>query len=117
MSTAQSSLPVSANEVLRARYLGRMPASLEELVGPAHGIVSLPLHVAWSGLTAFDLDSPKARMSLYRIVLAEGQREDLARYLNQELLVSQWRDLRSLISRSIRDAWEFSFPELSDTRS
>jgi hypothetical protein len=48
-----------------------------------HGPVRLPLHLAWSGLTTFDLDQPRLRMSYYRIVLAEGQHDDLARYLSR----------------------------------
>jgi hypothetical protein len=51
--------------------------------------VRLPLHVAWSGQTAFDLDRPKPRMHMYRIVLAEGQLADVTTYLNRDLLVSQ----------------------------
>jgi hypothetical protein len=74
--------------------------------------VQLPLHIAWSGLTAFDLDRPKPRMSLYRVVLAEGQRDDLVAYLNMDLLVSQWPALRTLISRHIRAVWEAAFPQL-----
>lgn len=105
--------PWSDAELLRERYERRLPASLDELAGPAHGTVQLPLHVAWSGMTAFDLDQPKLRMSLYRIVLAEGMRDDLAAFLNRELLLVQWPVLRKLISRHIRDVWEAAFPELA----
>jgi hypothetical protein len=55
--------------ILRARYRGRLPHSLDDLAGPDHGTVQLPLHVAWSGQTAFDLDRPKPCMHMYRIVL------------------------------------------------
>ncbi|MER6539078.1 hypothetical protein ABT215_35885 [Streptomyces sp900105755] len=51
-------------------------------------------------------------MSLYRTVLAEGQREDLVRFLSRELLLAQWPLLRRLISRALRDAWEDRFPGL-----
>lgn len=87
-----------AAQVLEARYRSRLPRSLDDLAGPASGIVQLPRHVAWSGLTAFDVDEPKPRMSLYRVVLAEGQCEDLVACLNRELLVSQWPVLRTLVS-------------------
>lgn len=52
-------------------------------------------------------------MSYYRIVLAEGQHDDLIRYLNRGLLVSPWPTLRTLISRDVREAWERSFDELA----
>ena len=103
----------SAAELLRERYARRLPGSLGELTGPAHGSVQLPLHVAWSGLTRFDLDRPRLRMSMYRTVLAEGQCDDLVTLLNRDLLVSQWPVLRTLISRAIHDVWESAFPELT----
>jgi hypothetical protein len=102
--------------VLQARYRSRLPRSLDDLAGPASGIVELPRHVAWSGLTAFDVDKPKPRMSLYRVVLAEGQCEDLVTYLNRELLVGQWPVLGTLVSRHIRSVWESAFPELASRR-
>jgi hypothetical protein len=110
-----SSLPGSreAAEILQARYRRRLPRSLDDLAGPAHGTVQLPLHVAWSGLTAFDLDRPKPRMSLYRVVLSEGQYGDLTAYLDKDLLKDQWPVLRTLISRHIRAVWESAFPELA----
>ncbi|GGQ64929.1 hypothetical protein GCM10010280_09340 [Streptomyces pilosus] len=103
----------SAADVLRARYAGRLPDRLDELTGPLHGQVELPLHIAWSGLRVYDLDRPRQRMSLYRTVLAEGQRRDLLTYVNRHLLASQWPALRTLISRHIRDVWEDAFPDLA----
>jgi hypothetical protein len=69
--------------------------------------------MAWSGLTQFDLDQPRLRMSFYRIVLAEGMRDDLVQYLNHDLLISMWPILRTLISRDNRDTWESAFTELT----
>ena len=51
--------------------------------------MQLPLHVAWSGQTAFDLDRPKRRIHMYLIVLVEGQPADVTTYLNRDLLVRQ----------------------------
>jgi hypothetical protein len=106
--------PVSRAAVLEERYRGRLPATLDDLAGPAHGTVQLPLHVAWSGQTAFNLDLPKACMHMYRIVLAEGQRGDVAAYLNKDLLLRQWPVLRNLVSRTVRKVWEATFPELAE---
>ncbi|MFJ8078031.1 hypothetical protein ACIQ7Q_29915 [Streptomyces sp. NPDC096176] len=113
---SRSPEPATA-DVLRARYAGRLPSRLDELTGPVHGQVELPLHVAWSGLRAYDLDRPRQRMSLYRTVLAEGQHRDLATFLNRDLLASQWPVLRTLVSRHIRDVWEDAFPELAHEAS
>ncbi|MFJ8488923.1 transcriptional regulator [Streptomyces sp. NPDC094038] len=104
--------PDSVSELRRAKFARRLPGEPAELGGPSHGTVRLPLHVAGSGLTEFDLDRPRLRMSCYRIVLAEGLREDLIRYLNPQLLVSMWPTLRSLTSRDLREVWEEAFAEL-----
>src|ERR1700747_852668 len=77
MDGAPASAPVSYPAVMEQRYRSRLPAGLGDLSGPAHGTVQLPLHVAWSGQTVFDLDRPKPRMHMYRIVLAEGQPSDV----------------------------------------
>ncbi|MFF7043716.1 hypothetical protein ACIP4T_09820 [Streptomyces massasporeus] len=99
-------------EVLYERYAGRLPDTLETLAGPEHGLVDLPLHIAWSGLRTYDLDQPRQRMSFYRTVLAEGQCDDITCFLNRNLLLAQWPTLRTMISRHVRDAWESTFPEL-----
>jgi hypothetical protein len=106
--------PVSRAAVLEERYRGRLPETLSDLTGLGHGTIQLPLHVAWSGQTAFNLDLPKACMHMYRIVLAEGQRGDVAAYLNRDLLVGQWPVLRNLVSRTVRKVWEAAFPELTE---
>lgn len=111
-----SAAPASRAAVLEERYRSRLPGSLDDLTGPGNGTVQLPLHVAWSGQTAFNVDLPKACMHLYRIVLAEGQRNDVASYLNRDLLVRQWPVLRNLVSRTVRKVWEAAFPELTEGR-
>ncbi|MEV6757663.1 hypothetical protein [Streptomyces sp. NPDC051214] len=103
----------NAFELLCEQYAKRLPAHLEELSGPADGTVNLPLHVVWSGRRSYTLDRPKSRMSLYRTVLAEGQRQDLIDFLDRDLLIKQWPVLRTLISRPARDAWEAAFPDLA----
>ncbi len=51
-------------------------------------------------------------MSLYRTVLAEGQRDDVMAFLNSDLLRDQWPLMRTMISRHVREVWETAFPEL-----
>jgi hypothetical protein len=114
MSAPSAPPSVSYPAVMEQRYRSRLPAALSDLSGQAYGTVQLPLHVAWSGQTVFNLDLPKPRMHLYRIVLAEGQLADVTTYLNQNLLVSQWPVLRTLISKTVRGVWETAFPELTE---
>jgi hypothetical protein len=102
----------------REKFRRRLPESLDELHGPAHGVVDLPLHLAWSGMTSYDLGKPRQRMGLYRTVLHEGLHDDLPRYLNQDLLLQLWPVLRTLVGRSVRTVWEDAFPQLvSRTRA
>lgn len=103
----------SVSEIRRATFARRLPTELTALVSPTHGTVKLPLHLAWSGLTEFDLDEPRLRMSYYRIVLAEALHDDLVQYLDRDLLISMWPTLRTLISRDLRDVWESAFTELA----
>ncbi len=109
-----SEAPVSRAAVLEERYRSRLPATLDELAGPASGTVQLPSHIAWSGLTAFDVDRPPLCASMYQVVLTEGLHEDLAAYVNRGLLVRHWPMLRTVVGRIIRDVWEAAFPELTE---
>ncbi|MFI8537509.1 hypothetical protein ACIGMX_45615 [Streptomyces aquilus] len=97
----------------RQKFHQRLPASLDELRGPVRGVVDLPPHVAWSGLTSYDLDKPRQRMGLYRTVLHEGLREDLTAFLNHDVLLELWPTLRRLVGRTVRTVWEEAFPQLA----
>lgn len=99
-------------ELYRIKFARRLPSSLEELQGPTHGIVELPPHVAWSGLTSYDLDLPRQRMGLYRAVLHEGLHDDLVRFLNGDVLRELWPVLRTLVGRNVRGVWEEAFSQL-----
>ncbi|MFC9063044.1 hypothetical protein ACFTXB_34210 [Streptomyces sp. NPDC057074] len=97
----------------REKFRRRLPESLDELHGPTQGIVELPLHMAWSGMTSYDMGKPRQRMGLYRTVLHEGLRDDLPRYLNEDLLLELWPVLRTLVGRTVRAVWENAFPQLA----
>ncbi|MFF9178687.1 hypothetical protein [Streptomyces sp. NPDC014793] len=51
----------------REKFRQRLPESLEELRGPIEGAVELPLHVAWSGMTFYDLGKPRQMNVLNRM--------------------------------------------------
>jgi hypothetical protein len=109
-----SSTSISRAAVLEQRYRSRLPRSLDDLTGPARGTVQLPLHIAWSGLTAFDVERPPLCISMYHIVLTEGLREDLVAFINPRLLSGHWPTLSRIIGRAIREVWESAFPELAE---
>lgn len=93
-----------------------MPESLDDLRGPASGLVELPVRLYWSaGSRTFDLDSRHEAADLYEAVLdVASSRADLARYLNAGLLVQVWPVLG--MSRAKRAAWENRFPVLREQR-
>ncbi|MCT2547473.1 transcriptional regulator [Streptomyces atratus] len=97
----------------REKFRRRLPESLDELHGPTHGVVELPLHMARSGMTSYDMSKPRQHMGLYRTVLHEGLRDDLPRYINRDLLLQLWPVLRTLVGRTVRTVWEDSFPQLA----
>ncbi|MFJ9761901.1 hypothetical protein [Streptomyces sp. NPDC101149] len=97
----------------REKFQRRLPKSLDELRGPTQKVVDLPLHMAWSGMTSYDMAKPRQRMGLYRTVLHEGLHDDLPRYLNQDLLLQMWPVLRTLVGRTVRTLWEDTFSQLA----
>jgi hypothetical protein len=68
----------------------RLPPSLDDLHGPERGVVVLPRHLCRPGLREFDVADGAHRRSLYGIVLTQGRRNDLARFVNARLLRQDW---------------------------
>jgi hypothetical protein len=101
----------------RARYAEHRPYvvadSLEQLMGPTHGLVKLPVHLDWSGgRRAYDLGRDRERNVLYERVLREALTvDDLARYVNDEMLRQAWPEL--FLPARVREAWERRFPQLA----
>jgi hypothetical protein len=86
---------------------------LADLHGPTEGTVELPLRIFWSAEDhTFDLASPHATRELYETVLREASRpDDLANFLDQNLLIAFWPDLH--LPAGVRRAWEEQHPSLS----
>ncbi|MGP3954647.1 hypothetical protein ACTWPT_01520 [Nonomuraea sp. 3N208] len=93
----------------------KIPDSLDDLHGPAEGVVPLPNHLVWSGLTRFDLSNYRLRLSMYRIVITGGRRVDYETYLNADHLVKDWPLLSKGLGPAYRRAWERKLPLRRDT--
>ncbi|MCP2339766.1 hypothetical protein [Actinomadura rupiterrae] len=93
-----------------ADYAARLPASIDDLHGPVTGAVELPLHVVWSGRKRFDLGDTRQRLVLYALLLSEAPAADLCKWLNGDLLLEQWSELRMMLSPARRRAWESVLP-------
>ena len=85
---------------------GRLPRRLDDLRGPYQGVVVLPIHLTWGGVREFDVGSERPRLQLYSIVLSQGRRNDLARFVNPRRLRDDWPQLRPLLSPPTRRACE-----------
>jgi hypothetical protein len=103
---------------VRTRYQARpgrraiVVTDLADLRGPAHGTVTLPLRLYWSGPSpAFNLDDTDLCRWLYEIVLREAADPgELATYLNGGKLVEVWP--RLFLPEGVRRAWEEQHPVL-----
>lgn len=81
-------------------------ASLADLRGPTDGTVELPIWLYWSSPDhTFNLADRGMRRWLYQIVLRQASSlEDLATYLNGDMLIALWPDL--FLPKGVRRAWE-----------
>jgi hypothetical protein len=100
---------MSLTDLLRRRrdsLAARLPGSLDDLHGPAQGVVVLPRHLARPGLREFDLADDPSRRSLYGLMLTRGRRGDMARFVNARLLRLDWPLLRGSLDPKIRRGCE-----------
>jgi hypothetical protein len=88
------------------RTARRLPERLEDLHGPWQGTVVLPVHLSWHQFREFDVARTDPRLLLYSIVISQGRRNDVARFLNAERLRDDWPQLGRLLSRRMRRACE-----------
>lgn len=84
----------------------RLPPSLADLHGPERGVVVLPRHLCPPGLREFDVADDACRRSLYGIVLTQGRRGDLARFVNARLLRQDWPALSRSLDPKVRRGCE-----------
>lgn len=89
-------------------------ATLDELRGPEHGVVELPLRLMWNPDRRFDLDDLDELLWLYENVLREAVRPaEVRRWINGRVLPRVWGDLN--LPRGVRQAWEIRHPGLRPT--
>ena len=88
---------------------GRLPGGIDELRGPTRGVIVLPRHLAFPGLRECDVTDDATRRSMYGIVLTQGQRNDVARFLNPHLLRTDWPLIRDTLDPKLRGMCERRF--------
>jgi hypothetical protein len=93
----------------RARRGGRLPNRIEDLHGPAKGVVMLPRHLSWPGMRECDVSDDPTRRAMYCIVLTQGKRNDVARFLNAALLRQDWPVIKDSLDSRLRRWCERQF--------
>lgn len=93
----------------RTALASRLPPRLDELRGPVQGVIVLPRHLSWPGMREFDLSDDGIRRSMYGIVLTQGRRCEVARFLNAGLLRQDWPLIRVSLDPKLRRWCERQF--------
>lgn len=88
-----------------------VPESLDELHGPAGGVLELPHSVYWGPERTVNLDSPSGIRKAYQAALREGTADDQVTILNRVVLQREWAELA--LPDRVRVMWESRFPELA----
>jgi hypothetical protein len=116
MDTAQPSVARSRHQARPGRR-ALVARHLDALRGPDTGQVELPVRLFWSSPDRrFDLGDDDQRAWLYETVLREACRpEDLTTYLNADILLRIWPQIRGRLPRGVRQAWEEKHPQLEAT--
>lgn len=70
-------------------------------------IVTLPLHLKWSGPRTYDLSDLQQRRYVYEVVLREGGEKDIRQFIDPDELLAMWDDL--VIPPHVRTAWATGF--------
>jgi hypothetical protein len=93
----------------RRAHAVRLPERLEDLRGPAVGTIMLPKHLAWPGMRECDVTDDATRRSMYGIVLTQGRRNDVARFVNAGLLRQDWPVIKDALDPKLRGTCERRF--------
>lgn len=92
-----------------------VPDALEDLKGPASGIVELPIHLDWGPDRRYDVTDDGSCAVLYQLTLQNsGSVDEMAGIVNAGRLVGLWPSMR--LPGRCRQAWETAFPQLPKHR-
>jgi hypothetical protein len=93
----------------RKSHADRLPDRIEDLRGPSSGVIVLPRHLAFPGNRECDVTDDDSRRNMYGVVLTQGQRNDVARYLNPHFLRLDWPHIAGVLDPRLRGACERRF--------
>jgi hypothetical protein len=98
-------------DLLPSRFwpAGRLPGQLDDLKGPARGVVMLPMHLSWPGMRECDVSDDRTRRNMYGMLLSQGKRNDIVRFVNASLLVADWPAIAESLDPRLRRWCERQF--------
>lgn len=88
------------------------PLRLENLAGPATGVLRLPRWVYWGPQAVFDLSEAGHVRTAYQALVRVGAVEDQVQFLNQAVVLAVWPGL--VLPVRCRQLWESRFPQLRE---
>lgn len=81
-----------------------IPDDFADPVEKASGVVTLPIHIEWSGPPRrYDLACRRDRIRVYELVLREGTAADVRWFIDIASLIDLWDELT--LPRHVREAW------------
>src|ERR1700722_208381 len=110
--TAPAIIPAMATADMRAARFGlagRLPDQLDDLRGPAKGVVMLPMHLSWPGMRECDVSDARPRRSMFGMLLSQGKRNDVVRFVNAGLLTRDWPAIADSLEPKLRRWCERQF--------
>ena len=69
----------------------------------------LPRNLSWPGMRECDVSDDRRRRSLYGMLLAQGQRNDIARFVNGGLLRQDWPLIKATLEGRVSRGCERRF--------
>jgi hypothetical protein len=69
----------------------------------------LPMHLSWPGMRECDVSDDRTRRSMYGMLLSQGKRTDIVRFVNAELLESDWAQIAESLEPKLRRLCEKQF--------
>jgi hypothetical protein len=87
----------------------RLPRRIDDLRGPSRGVIKLPKNLSWPGMRECDVSDDRRRRNLYGMLLAQGQHNDIARFVNGGLLRQDWPLIKTTLDGGLARACERRF--------
>ena len=69
----------------------------------------LPMHLSWPGMRECDVSDEATRRSMYGMLLSQGKRNDIVRFINAELLTADWAPIAESLEPKLRRLCERVF--------